>query len=569
MALAMAFWAINEALYPYFTKLLINEVESLSPGQSHPFQALSVPLLYLLISWVMMEISMRSLGIVSLYAWPEFRKNIREAIFTYTQGHSHNYFANNFAGSIANKISELPRACERIVDVFIMSFFATALTFCISLVVIFQVSIVFGMTLIVWVLLFIGITGLYLHKINSTSEVHAESVATLSGQIVDSLSNMMTARLFSQNKYELKYLGKYQQDEINKSYKSIWAIEELNIFRGILSVIFMVVMFLALIYGWNQQRVSLGDFSLISMTSFNLMGLIWHCAYNITEVVKEIGSAQAALSLLNIPHGIQNSPQAKALEIKKGEIKFENVTFQYKRNSNVFENKTVKIEAGQKVGLVGFSGSGKSTFANLILRFYDIHEGRILIDDQNISEVTQESLRAQIAMIPQEPTLFHRTLLDNIRYGRLEATDEEVFEAARRAHCDEFIAQLEEGYMSMVGERGLKLSGGQRQRIAIARAILKNAPILILDEATSALDSVTEKMIQDSLKELMKDRTSLVIAHRLSTLQDMDRILVFHRGEIIEDGTVKALLKKKGHFAHLWQMQSGGFLPETAEPETT
>ena len=560
--LTMAFWAINEALYPYFVKVLVNQVESLHPGIESPFHALSFPLLSLALCWFLMEISMRSQGIVALYAWPEFRKNIRESVFVYTQGHAHSYFANHFAGSLANKISELPRACEQIVDTFIMSFFATALAFCISLAVVFQVNVIFGIILISWVAVFIGITLLYLTKVNTPAEIHAESISTLNGRIVDSLGGMLAVRLFSRFRYELQYLGQYQQDEIRKSKKASWAIEELNIFRGALSFLFMIVMFAALVYGWNHQWVSLGDFSLITITAFNLMGLIWHCAYNITHIVKEIGVAQAAFSLLNSAHSIQDHPQAKPLKVTRGEILFDHVTFHYKRNSNIFENSTVKIEAGQKVGLVGFSGSGKTTFANLILRFYDIHGGQILIDGQDIASVTQESLREQIAMIPQDPVLFHRTLFENIRYGCLDAPEEKVFEAARKANCDEFIQHLDSGFQTMVGERGIKLSGGQRQRIAIARAILKDAPILIMDEATSALDSVTEKLIQDGLRELLKNRTSLLIAHRLSTLKDMDRILVFHKGQIIEDGTVHGLLRKKGHFAQLWHMQSGGFLPE-------
>lgn len=214
------------------------------------------------------------------------------------------------------------------------------------------------------------------------------------------------------------------------------------------------------------------------------------------------------------------------------------------------------------MGLVGFSGSGKSTLVNLILRFYDIQSGEILIDGQNICQVTGDSLRQQIAMIPQDPTLFHRSLMENIRYGREEASDQEVFEAAKLAHCHEFIDQLDEKYHSLVGERGVKLSGGQRQRIAIARAILKNAPILIMDEATSSLDSVTEKIIQRSLENLMKNRTTIIIAHRLSTLLHMDRILVFHQGFLVEDGSIQELLNKKGHFSQLWNMQADGFLPE-------
>ncbi len=256
---------------------------------------------------------------------------------------------------------------------------------------------------------------------------------------------------------------------------------------------------------------------------------------------------------------------AKPLVVTKGHIKFEQVTFYYKEDNSLFEQLDVEIQAGTKVGLVGASGSGKTTFVNLILRFFDVESGRILIDGQDIAQVTQDSLHEQIAMIPQDTSLFHRSLMENIRYGRLEATDQEVIEAAKRAHCHEFISSLPEGYHTLVGERGIKLSGGQRQRIAIARAMLKNAPILVLDEATSALDSVTEKYIQVALSSLMQGRTVIVIAHRLSTLAEMDRILVFDQGHIIEDGNHPTLLAKQGHYAKLWHMQAGGFLLEQEE----
>jgi ATP-binding cassette subfamily B protein len=240
------------------------------------------------------------------------------------------------------------------------------------------------------------------------------------------------------------------------------------------------------------------------------------------------------------------------------------VSFRYQRNRQLFKNKSLAIAAGQKVGLVGVSGSGKTSFVNLILRTYEVEQGRILIDGQDIARVTQESLHQAIAMIPQDTSLFHRSLMENIRYGKLDASDAQVMAAARQANCDEFIDKLPQGYAAMVGERGVKLSGGQRQRIAIARAILKDAPILILDEATSALDSVTERTIQDTLQSLMQGRTTIVIAHRLSTLAQMDRILVFGGGTIIEDGTHEGLLAAGGEYARMWRMQASGFLPEAA-----
>lgn len=291
--------------------------------------------------------------------------------------------------------------------------------------------------------------------------------------------------------------------------------------------------------------------------------MTWWTLEQVDELNKLVGKCKQSLTNLFVPLGIKDVNNASLLNVTQGEIIFSKVKFHYKGTEPLFQNKSVKIDAGQKVGLVGYSGSGKTTFVNLILRLYDITDGRILIDGQDIKDVTQDSLREAIAMIPQDPSLFHRTLMENIRYGREKATDEEVIDAAKRAHAHDFIMKLPMNYASLVGERGIKLSGGQRQRVAIARAILKNAPILILDEATSQLDSITELEIQESLWELMQDKTTIVIAHRLSTLLHMDRILVFDEGKIIQDGTHEALLVEEGLYKNLWEAQVGGFLPES------
>jgi len=321
-------------------------------------------------------------------------------------------------------------------------------------------------------------------------------------------------------------------------------------------------MVFTLVHGWTQGWVSIGDFTLVIMLSFGLLGMIWWMSFQLRVFFKEIGTIKSALMLIAKEHDIQNAPDAKGLVVTKGSIQFDDVNFYYKRNNVLFDQFSVTIHPGEKIGLIGFSGAGKSTFVNLIMRFYDVSRGSIKIDGQNIKSVTQNSLHENIAMIPQDPSLFHRSLMENIRYGHINASDDEVIQAAKLAHCHDFIMTLDQGYDSLVGDRGIKLSGGQRQRIAIARAILKNALILILDEATSSLDSVTEKLIQTSLKQLMAGKTTIVIAHRLSTLAEMDRLLVFKDGEIVEDGDHQALLKQNGHFAKMWRMQAGGFLPE-------
>lgn len=562
MFFTLIFWPINEALGPYFVKLLINKLVTLSPGMQSPFQPLAFPLIGLLGSWLLMEISIRSYGIIAIYIWPQFRKDMRETILTYTQGQSHSYFSNHFTGGLAKKIAELPRACEHILDIVISNFFCTMLTFCISLGLVLQVSAIFGLLLFMFVAIFVAITILNMQRINHTAKMHAEAIAQLDGQIVDSLGCMLAVRLFARMGHELHYLSKYQRDEIVKSQRAAWAIERASFAKGLLTFIFIVITFFTLVYAWNKKWITIGDCSLITMTFFNLMGLVWHSSFHINQIAKEVGVSKAALSLLSVPQEITDHTDAIRLSVNQGAISLEKITFHYQANAHMFNQLSINIKGGEKVGLVGLSGSGKTTFVHLILRLYNLNHGKIYIDNQDIKKVTQASLREQIAIIPQDPVLFHRTIFENIQYGRLEATEAEVIEAARLAHCIDFIEQLDQGFQTMVGERGVKLSGGQRQRIAIARAILKNAPILIMDEATAALDSITEKFIQKSLKNLMDKATTLVIAHRLSTIRYMDRILVFDKGIIIEDGKVANLLAQQGHFSQLWKMQTGGFLPE-------
>jgi ATP-binding cassette subfamily B protein len=312
---------------------------------------------------------------------------------------------------------------------------------------------------------------------------------------------------------------------------------------------------------WSRNLVTIGEVIQVFNTTFNVVMVLWIASNMMPQFFQSIGILKQALSLMNDPRDVVDAPHAHTLVVKKGEIIFENVSFKY-GEKELFSNKHVHIKGGEKIGLVGYSGAGKSTFVNLILRFFPIDEGKILIDGQDIASCTLQSLRSQIALIPQDPLLFHRTLEENIHYGNVKASQEMVFKAAKLAHADDFIRRCPKGYESQVGERGTKLSGGERQRIAIARAMLAESPVLILDEATSSLDSVTEKYIQEGLESLMHGRTTIVIAHRLSTLAKMDRILVFHQGKVVEEGTHLDLLAKDGHYARMWQMQAGGFLPD-------
>lgn len=556
-------WSINEMFFPYFIKWIINDINTYHGNPQLIYHVLYLPLILLASLWIVMEIAMRSQGILLIYLFPHFKANIRAKVFDYVKQHSHQYFTDNFAGTISKKLSDLPNSCQTIAEIILFNLIPISLAFIIGFFLMAKTKPLFAMLLMGWFALHMACTFLFMKTNNERWGLASDAASTLNGKIVDVLTNMLTVRLFARNKYEAVYVNTYQQDEIKKSHQALWSVELMRLFQGISAMVFMIVMIATLVHGWIKGWVTIGDFSLIGMLSFWILGMIWFMSYQLMVFTREYATVLEALNLVSVGHEIKDSPNGTSLTVTKGNIVFKDVVFGYNKNREVFKDLNLTIKAGQKVGLVGFSGSGKSTFVNLLLRFYDLQSGQILIDDQDIADVTQESLRSNIAMIPQEPTLFHRTLLDNIGYGNLNATEKEIIEASRLAHCHEFISELPEKYQTLVGERGIKLSGGQRQRIAIARAIVKNAPILILDEATSSLDSVTEKFIQQSLHELMQDRTTIVIAHRLSTLADMDRIIVFDKGRIIEDGTIADLLKKEGHFTKLWRMQKDGFLPDS------
>ena len=562
---ACTMWGINDAVFPYLLKRIINTVQTYHGANAAIYTAVGGSLILFAVVWITAEFCMRLQGVVQIYTFPRFRADIRSAVFGYTLLHSHEYFANYFAGNIAKKIGDLPTSAQVVMEVICYQFVTASTIALIVLGMAFMTNPFYALVILVWLCTHLGLTFLCLRSTNRLSAAHADTVSTLNGNIVDTFSNMMNVRLFARKIHEIEHLSPFQAAEIKAAKKALWSVEWMRFGLGLNAVCLVMTMLLLLVYGFSKHWITIGDLTQLIMQSFWLLGWIWYVSYQLSMFAREVGTINNALNLVKARHALVDQPEASALKVHQGTIQFAQVSFAYQPTRPVFTALNLTIPAGQKVGLVGFSGSGKSTFVNLLLRFYDIQSGRILIDDQNIAAITQDSLHANIAMIPQDPSLFHRTLMENIRYGRLEASDEEVIAAAKLAHCHEFIEKLEGQYEALVGERGVKLSGGQRQRIAIARAILKNAPILILDEATSSLDSVTEKLIQESLATLMQTRTTIVIAHRLSTLADMDRILVFHHGVIIEEGSQAELLAKKGHFAMLWAMQMDGFLPEETE----
>lgn len=562
-------WSIDHTLWPYVIMLLIDGITSFTGSKTEMWSVLATPILLGASLWIGVELFNRLAGFIMAYRIPKFEASIRMEMFDYVQRHSYSYFNDHFAGNIANKIADMPRSANYIVEQVMRLFVPVLVAFAISMTFFANLHPLFAYILLGWFAIHIGICLLVSKKCDQYADSHAESRSSLSGAIVDSLTNQLNGKLFSRLPLERRYVQEYQQDEICKHTRSLLYMEKIKIALGI--AVFLgpgIAINWLMLYEWQQDRLTAGEVVFIFNTMWNITTMAWLTGLELPGFIREIGVCRQALTIIQDEHDIVDAVDAKEMHVNRGHISFDRVSFGYSpRNHLIFQDKTLDINAGEKVGLVGFSGSGKTTFVHLILRYFDIQKGRILIDGQDISKVSQTSLRSKIAMIPQDTSLYHRTLMENIRCGRPEASDADVILAARQAHCHEYIEKLPLGYATLVGERGIKLSGGQRQRIAIARAILKNAPILILDEATSALDSMTEKLIQESLTSLMQGRTTIVIAHRLSTLRNMDRIMVFKDGKIIEEGSHDELIAAEGHYYTLWQMQAGGFLPEGLDEE--
>ena len=555
------YWGVNNALSPYVLKLIIDKVAAFEGDKTQIFTAITPYVTLYIVLWVLIAVDMRFLDWVRMRLFPSLRYDVINSMFTYLNQHSHRYFQNNFAGSLANKIMDMMSGMVTIFST-LDDGFAQCIAILIAIISMLLVNPVFSLFLGLWVMAFLVITVVYFKPIRDQSNYFATAKSTVMGKVVDSVSNVTNLRLFSRNAYENQLIQEAVQDTVDKDRAMQRTILKMRIFWDVSIIVLIGGNLYLLVSMYSKNQVTIGDFSFIISLSISIFYNLWYLASQFVTFAEELGKCKQALTIISALHDVSDQSNAKVLQVTKGEIEFDDVTFHYDEGAHLFNNKNVIIPSGQKVGLVGLSGSGKSTFVNLILRLFDVESGKIVIDGQDIRQVTQESLRENIAMIPQDVSLFHRTLMENIRYGRTDATDEEVIDASKKAHCHEFISQLTEEYDSLVGERGIKLSGGQRQRIAIARALLKNAPILILDEATSALDSLTEKLIQDSLHALMQGRTTIVIAHRLSTLSEMDRILVFDNGQIVEDGSHKDLIKAKGHYSRMWAMQAGGFMPD-------
>lgn len=554
---------LDSLLWPFILRWVIDIFTQNEENRNLAWESLQVPIIVSICLIIFIEINSRTMGFLMAKAIPKLQADIRMTMFDHLQKHSPHYFNERFAGSLANKITDMTTAVESIIQQLFWPIVSSiAMSFFGALFLWFIHPILSGI-LILWIIVHLSICLIFSRTCDLYEHRHGESRSILLGKIVDSLTNYFAVNLFYRFRFEKNALIPCQEEEERTNVLARKYVEKM---RSVTSFFYATICFLGIngfvIYLWLQHQITTGEVAQVFGTMWNIAAIMWAVGGALPTFFQSFGIAKQAYSVMLDPQDMGDKSDAKELKIQTGEIIFDNVSFHYEEKK-LFSNKYAHIRGGEKVGLVGFTGAGKSTFINLILRFFPLHNGKIFIDDQDITDVTLESLRRQIALIPQDPLLFHRTLRENISYGKPEASEAEIFAAAKLAHCDEFIRNIPSGYEARVGERGTKLSGGEKQRIAIARAILVNAPILILDEATSSLDSVTEKYIQESLSKLMQGKTTIVIAHRLSTLSRMDRILVFDKGKIVEEGTHAALMNKNGLYAKMWNMQVGGFLPET------
>lgn len=490
------------------------------------------------------------------------KSELKEHAFASLLHHSYAFFANSFTGTLVRRVYRLSHdGFEVFADKIMWTILPLVIQlFGITIVLFFNLPI-FAIVFLIWFAVFAAVQiSLSVWKMKY-DKIRAEMDSESTGVLSDALTNHNTIQLFARKKYEFK---KFR--DINQTLRAMmhftWnlsAIIDAVQFALFIAIEF-IVLYLAL-GAWRKGLLTIGTFVLVQSYMIQIFGRLWDFGRSVRAIYASFADAKEMVEIMLKPVDVSDIPRAQALTVPRGEIVFNRVSFSYQKTRRVLDEFSATINPGERIALVGRSGAGKSTIVKLLLRLHDLESGKILIDGQNIQKTTQDSLRASISFVPQEPILFHRTLLENIRYGRLDASDDDVRKAARFAHCDEFIRDISSGYDTLVGERGIKLSGGERQRIAIARAILKNAPILVLDEATSSLDSESEMMIQDALATLIKGKTTIAIAHRLSTIKQMDRILLIDEGKLVEEGTHESMIKKhKGIYSKLWKLQSGGFL---------
>lgn len=547
-----------ETAKPWFLKQLFDLLEVNSPTTATI--SIFLPVILILfglnfVSWC----SWRIMAVINNRFQPLVMADLEQTAFDYLLRHSYQFFADTFAGSLVKRVGRLSRAFERLADEVTFHLIPVVVVLIGGVIGLYLQSPILAPLFILWTAVFLYFNVLASRWAVKVDIIRSELDSEVGGALADAISNSVTIKLFPALNFESKRFAEVISRLVKAETRSWDRHEIIFAVQALLMIIIEVGLMYYGVTKWIEGTMTLGDLAFIQTYLILVFGKLWEVGRAFRHLFDAFADGKEMVEIMLLPHAVRDHRGAKELKVRQGKIEFKNVDFSFEKGRKVFDDFSLTIKPQEKIALVGPSGAGKSTVTKLLFRFYDIDSGSIKIDGQDIAKVTQESLRQKISLVPQDPILFHRTLMENIRYGRREASDEEVIEAARKAHCHEFIAQLSAGYETYVGERGVKLSGGERQRVAIARAILADAPILVLDEATSSLDSESESLIQDALHELMADKTVIVVAHRLSTIMEMDRILVIENGAIASQGTHDDLLKEKGTYKRLWNIQAGGF----------
>ncbi len=554
-------WPLSESLGPYIVKLIIDTLEGSSNHQAVFHTIGGLAFLYIGLVIVVELVSVLT-NILRLYFLPPVKTEMRKNLFEYVEGHSYDFFQRNQSGHIASQINSIVDNFDRIfkasLDGLIPVTISFIITFCLSL----QISLYFSLVFLIWYLLFVGLTLILSIRKFSVAEHHAIKKHSIVKSLTDLFGNITLLKLFKEVRSRFYTSLSEEFSALRHLKKSIISI---HFIKATLSLSMLVLMFVGLIYGWSKNWVTLGDFAFITASSLAMRRLAWWASDELVIMYKELGEAQQAYSLLSPPHEILDAPHCKKLILTKGDILLDSLSFSYPGHPLLFKNLSLHIQGGEKIGIVGYSGAGKTSFIKLLLRFYDLQSGRIQIDGQDIKNVGQESLRDQMIYLSQDSGLLNQTIRENILHAKPKATHDEILNVAKKALSHDFIKEFPDQYETLIGEKGANISFGQRQKIAMTRALLKEAPILILDEPTSALDSLSEDSIFTTLKPFMEGKTTLIIAHRLSTLLKMDRILVFEDGAIVEEGKHQDLLERRGLYTRLWNAQVNGFFPDTPE----
>jgi ATP-binding cassette, subfamily B, bacterial len=564
--LALLFYAGGNIFGDVIIKLYYRDIFDLIAGAT-PSEAIWPELWHILLMIALIifiyNVFWRIADFLMVYVQANILRELADFALERLQKHSHNFFIGNFAGSLVAKAKRFVRAFGTIHDKFTFSFWQTG----IELIGVFIVMYIILPPLIAWFfaawcIMYLIVSFFFARFRFKFDLEEAAADSEVTGALADTITNILNVKIFTSGKHEMRRFRGVTCDEYRARSKAWYIGNAFYTVQGLeMAILEIVGMYITLRF-WVEGSITVGSVALVQAYLLAVMHHIWSIGQALKDFFKALSEASEMVEIFDTPLEIKDSPNPEKCRITEGNLRLNDVQFNYIEGRNVFSHFTLDIPAAQKVGIVGHSGVGKTTLFKLILRFLDITDGSITIDGQDIRNILQDDLRRHISYVPQDPILFHRSLYENIVYSRPEATKKEVEAATTRAHAHEFISSLPQKYDTLVGERGVKLSGGERQRVAIARVILEQAPILLLDEATSSLDSVSEKYIQEQLKELMKSRTTLAIAHRISTIKQMDRILVLEEQEILEDGSHDELLEKNGVYADLWSHQSQGFLLE-------